>query len=121
MEKNLIQEKLVDFVSANFSIDRDDIELNVSLVDQGIIDSMGLIEVSSYLEREHGISVVETDLNSRNFGSVEAIVDFVTAKCMKFEAESSEQIQISETGESDVASRASLQRLAIAKQHRAGK
>ena len=38
-----IQEQLLDFISRNFRIPKDNIDPEASLVDQGVIDSFGFI------------------------------------------------------------------------------
>lgn len=80
MEKHKIINDLVVFIAEAFSVDQEDIEISISLVDQGIIDSMGLIEISGHLQSAYGIEVNEPDLNSRNFGSILAMADFVRTR-----------------------------------------
>ncbi|MCK5347302.1 MAG: acyl carrier protein, partial [Candidatus Heimdallarchaeota archaeon] len=65
-----IQEKFLDFVARNFMVERDDIPLDQSLIDEGIIDSFGLVEIASYIESDHGITVNEEQMNRANFGSI---------------------------------------------------
>ena len=73
----LIQKALLDFLCQQFLVEKEDIELDKSLIDTGIIDSMGLIEISAYLQREYEIKITEDKMNRNNFGSVLKIVDFV--------------------------------------------
>ncbi len=73
----LIQEALLDFLCQQFLVEIEDIELDKSLIDTGIIDSMGLIEISAYLQREYEIKITEEKMNRNNFGSVLKIVDFI--------------------------------------------
>jgi acyl carrier protein len=80
LEQILVQEKLINFVCRNFIVDKEDIILDQSLVDQGIIDSFGLVEISGFLQKEFKIPVLDSDMNRQNFGSVLKIVDFVTRK-----------------------------------------
>lgn len=80
LEQMLIQEKLINFVCRNFIVDKEDIILDQSLVDQGIIDSFGLVEISGFLQKEFQIPVLDSDMNRQNFGSVLKIIDFVTRK-----------------------------------------
>ena len=61
-------------------VELDEIPLEESLVDAGIIDSFGLIEISSFLEREYNISVSEDQMTQENFGSVLKIAAFVQAE-----------------------------------------
>jgi len=78
LSKESIQESFLEFLCQQFLVEREDIELDKSLVDTGIIDSMGLIEISAYLQREYDIKITEEKMNRNNFGSVLKIVDFVT-------------------------------------------
>jgi acyl carrier protein len=74
-----IQNKLLDFISEHFRIPRTEIDPESSLVDQGVIDSFGFVEIVAFLEETFGISIADEQINGENFGSVRRIVDFVTA------------------------------------------
>ena len=56
-----ISERVLQFIANNYSVDRDSIVLEESLIDQGIIDSIGLIEISTFIEKEFGFSVKEEE------------------------------------------------------------
>lgn len=75
--KEKIQQNLLDFLCRQFFVDVEDIEIDKSLVDTGIIDSMGLIEIASHIQKEHGFKVSSDQMNRDNFGSVLKIVDFI--------------------------------------------
>ncbi|MBN1602872.1 MAG: acyl carrier protein [Chitinispirillaceae bacterium] len=81
MESTLqIQEQLLEFVCRNYMVERDDVIPDESLVDQGIIDSFGLVEISGYIQKEFGIVVVDSEMNRANFGSIVKISNFVEKK-----------------------------------------
>lgn len=75
--KQKIREKLLDFITRSFMVERDEIDLDKSMIDEGIIDSFGLIEIATFLENEFKISITEDKMIRANFGSVHKIVDFV--------------------------------------------
>ena len=75
--KEKIQEQLLDFLCRQFFVDPEDIEIDKSLVDTGIIDSMGLIEIASYIKKTYEFTVTKENMNRQNFGSVLKIVDFI--------------------------------------------
>jgi acyl carrier protein len=75
--KEKINEMLLDFICHQFLVDQEEIEVNKSLIDTGIIDSMGLIEISSFIEKNYNFNVTEEQMNRQNFGSVVSIVDFI--------------------------------------------
>ena len=75
-----ILEELLVFLCRNFIVEKNEINLAESLIDQGIIDSFGLVEIASFMEREYGITIKEEEMNRDNFGSVLKIVGFIERK-----------------------------------------
>jgi acyl carrier protein len=72
-----IQQKLLDFITSNFMVEEDEIDLDESMVDAGIIDSFGLIEIAAFIEKEYDMKIGEEHMIRANFGSVHKIVDFI--------------------------------------------
>lgn len=50
------------------------------LLAQGVIDSLGIVELVAFLEARYGIKVGDDDLLPENFQSVNSVVAFVAAK-----------------------------------------
>lgn len=75
--KDEIQVTLLDFLCQQYYVDLEDIALDKSLIDTGIIDSIGLIEIASYIKEDYGFTVTNEQMNRENFGSVLQIVDFI--------------------------------------------
>lgn len=75
--KKQIKESLLDFISKQFLVDKEDIEVDKSLIDTGIIDSMGLIEISSFITHNFNFKVTVDQMTRQNFGSVLLMVDFI--------------------------------------------
>lgn len=80
LTKESIQVLLLDFLCRQFLVEKEDIELDKSLVDTGIIDSMGLIEISAFIQKEFGFKITEEMMTRNNFGSVIRIVDFISVQ-----------------------------------------
>ncbi|MFC1505214.1 acyl carrier protein [Thermodesulfobacteriota bacterium] len=74
-----IKNKFMHFIAQNFMVEKDDIPLDQSLVDEGIIDSFGLFEIIAFIETEYSISIPEDQQNDTNFGTVSQIIDFIEA------------------------------------------
>lgn len=70
-----------------FSSDASALVNDASLLDQGVIDSTGVLEVALFLETEFGIEVKASELLPDNFDSVDNMVRFVT----RMQAEASMQ------------------------------
>lgn len=75
-----IRDSLLDFVVRSFNVQADEVRLDESLVDQGIVDSFGLIEITSFIEKEHGVVVREEDMTREAFGSLNKMARFVVAR-----------------------------------------
>lgn len=79
VDKTQIKELLIDFICRQFLVDEGDIEIDKSLIDTGIIDSMGLIEIAAFITKNFNFKVTEEQMNRKNFGSVLLIIDFIDA------------------------------------------
>ncbi len=72
-----IQDKLLTFITSSFMVEREEIDLDESMIDEGIIDSFGLIEIATFMEKEFSMTIGEEHMIRSNFGSVNKIVDFI--------------------------------------------
>jgi acyl carrier protein len=80
MKDTEIQENLLNFISRNFLTPKEEIVLDKSLVDAGIIDSMGLIEIATFMENQFSFKVHENDMIRDNFGSIFKMVNYIIKK-----------------------------------------
>jgi acyl carrier protein len=53
------------------------------LLEQGIIDSMGILKLVTFLEKDYGIQVMDEDIIPENFQNLTSIVKFVELKTAK--------------------------------------
>ena len=51
-----------------------------ALLEGGIVDSLGILDVVGHLEQEFGIKVGDDDLNPENFGTINALTRYVEQK-----------------------------------------
>jgi acyl carrier protein len=56
---------------------------DLPLVQSGLVDSTGILEIVAFLESEFGVDTADEDLAVANFGSIATIVKFVLAKAAK--------------------------------------
>lgn len=76
-----IKEQVRAFITANFYVpDSSLLEDNASLLDQGIIDSTGVLEVISFIEETFGIAVADNEMLPDNLDSIERISNYVARK-----------------------------------------
>ncbi len=76
-----IKEQVRNFITTNFYV-TDPSSLNdaASLLDQGIIDSTGVLEVIFFIEEAFGIKVEDSEMLPENLDSIERISAFVLSK-----------------------------------------
>ncbi|MEG6551713.1 acyl carrier protein [Desulfocurvibacter africanus] len=75
--KALITTQLVE----NFIFDRGRVlDPDASLMEEGILDSVGVFELITWLEKTFAISVGDQDLTPENLDSVNRLIGFVTTK-----------------------------------------
>ena len=70
------------FIAENFLYrdEADAIANDASLLEAGIIDSTGVLELVSFLETTFGIEVADEDMLPENLDSIRAITGYVTRK-----------------------------------------
>ena len=70
------------YITENFLYMRRDIVLGEgdSLLERGIIDSMGVMELVAFIEERFGVAVGDEDVTEQNLGSLGAIGAFVSAR-----------------------------------------
>jgi acyl carrier protein len=77
----LVIEAVKKFLTENECIEPDeDIDPSESLLEEGIIDSVVIVEMISFLEEKFGIEIDEDDLMPENFESFAAINNYVRTK-----------------------------------------
>ena len=76
-----LKKQVRDFVVANFYVaDPESLEDRASLLDQGIIDSTGVLEVIMFIESTFGVTVEDSEMLPENLDSIERIAAFVARK-----------------------------------------
>lgn len=70
------------FIEDNFLFreDRSSLSDSESLLEAGLIDSTGILELVAFLETEFGIHMADADIVPDNLDSVQAIVAYVQRK-----------------------------------------
>jgi acyl carrier protein len=70
------------FVLTSFLFTEDESALvnSDSLLDRGIMDSTGVLELVAYVEQQFGIKVADEELVPENLDSIDRIVAFVSRK-----------------------------------------
>ena len=76
-----IKEQVRTFITSNFYVsDPSSLDDSASLLDQGIIDSTGVLEVIFFIEETFDIKVEDSEMLPDNLDSIERIAKFVARK-----------------------------------------
>ena len=76
-----IEERIHAFLREKFPLARkNDIEKDTRLLEQGILDSLGILDVVSFLETEFSIPIQDEELLPENFQSLGTLSAFVRRK-----------------------------------------
>lgn len=74
--------EIEEFIVQEIALGRglDSVAHDCDLLESQVIDSLGIVELISFLEGKYGIKVDDDDLSPENFRSVDSIVMFVEKK-----------------------------------------
>jgi len=60
--------------------DPEKLQIDDDLLDSGILDSMGIMQLVTYLEKAYGISIPTGEIEPEQFASVATLAEFVREK-----------------------------------------
>ena len=77
-----VEQKIKTYIASNilFSDNGYPYPDDASFLDKGIVDSMNVLELVSFVEKQFGIVVEDQDLIPDNFDSVSRLADYVRGK-----------------------------------------
>ena len=76
-----IEDKIRDFIVKNlYFVEDQSLGDDVSFLSEGVIDSVGAMELVAYVEAEFGIKVEMSEVVVKNFDSVRQLADFIRRK-----------------------------------------
>ena len=81
VEADVIQ-PVSDFIRENFLYMKPDFQLSPDdrLLEQGIIDSMGVVELLTFVQDHFGFQAADEEITEENLGSLRAIARYVVSK-----------------------------------------
>ncbi|MFZ1984132.1 MAG: acyl carrier protein [Desulfatitalea sp.] len=76
-----MKEKIRNFIIENFMFGNGDgLENDTSFLEEGIIDSTGILELVTFIEKEFAISVADEDLIPENLDSINKVEKYLNSK-----------------------------------------
>lgn len=80
-ETETVNQRIRDFVLGKFPIARKrGIKDSDALLESGIVDSMGVLEIVAFLESEFGFQISDEELLPENFKNIEQLSAFVNER-----------------------------------------
>jgi acyl carrier protein len=82
IEQADVRKKIRDFITESFLVgsDIESIEDTDSFMENEIIDSTGVLELTSFVEEEFGITVEDNEITPDNLDSIEKLTGFISRK-----------------------------------------
>ena len=77
-----IRSALIKYVLGNHisSFNADNIPLDKSLVELGVLDSFGVVELVSFIESNWGLQIMDSEITREKMGSIEKMVRLIHEK-----------------------------------------
>ena len=77
-----VREELEKFILNELAVDQDihSIAPDEDLLMRGIIDSMGILKLSSFMEEKFGVKVTDMDMVPENFQNIESLTEFISSR-----------------------------------------
>ena len=84
-----LAQEIRKFIIDNFLFGENDGKLSDdgSFLDQGVIDSTGVLELVAFLEGHYGIKIKDDELDPENLDSINKLVSFINRKTQPSSAE----------------------------------
>jgi acyl carrier protein len=79
LEEGITESKVRRFLEESFPLVRN-VGNDSLLLGTGLLDSLGVLEVVGFVEREFHITVLDEDLSPENFRTIKSIAAFVSQK-----------------------------------------
>lgn len=75
-----IEREVRDFIANELARDVQAVSADESLLDAGVIDSLGMLALIAFIEKQYGIAVTEDEMMPENFDSLHAIAGFIARR-----------------------------------------
>ena len=75
-----IQHAVREFIGKDLGREVERVTDAESLLETGIIDSLGVLALVGFIEKRYGITVTEDEMMPENFDSIDAIAAFVNGR-----------------------------------------
>lgn len=76
-----ITAELKEFIVNTFPrMDDEELSESDQLLEEGIVDSLGILEIVAYIQTNYNVRVNDEDITAENFDTVKNIAEYITGK-----------------------------------------
>lgn len=75
--------KMEQFILELGSVDKDAIDPEEDLLEQGLIDSLGIVQIIAFVEDSFGVSLGPNDVVPENFSTLNALAGLVESRAQQ--------------------------------------
>ncbi len=83
MDHLAVQKQIENYLLKEFAFDRNEIGPEEDLLNQGILDSIGILQLASFLETTFNIEVDDNDIVIEHFRCLNTLAELVSQKSKK--------------------------------------
>lgn len=77
---SLTRESIIEFLDAEFGVDSKDVSDDTELLSSGLVDSLAIMDLVTFVSHEAGVKVRSADITLDNFNTIPGILHFTAAK-----------------------------------------
>ena len=77
---SLTRESIIEFLDAEFGVDGKDVSDDTELLSSGLVDSLAVMDLVTFVSEEAGVRVRSADITLDNFNTIPGILQFTAAK-----------------------------------------
>ena len=77
---SLTKESIIEFLDAEFGVDSKDVSDDTELLSSGLVDSLAVMDLVTFVSEEAGVKVRTADITLDNFNTIPGILQFTAAK-----------------------------------------
>lgn len=75
-----ITNELIQFISKKSKIRKEELSKDTAVYESGIVSSLTMLELMSYIENKYSIVISPEELTEDNFRKIQTIAEFITHK-----------------------------------------
>ncbi len=79
-QKNELEKYLLTEIIVDQGIDKESLAPDEDLLSQGIIDSLGILKLTEFIEETFGIKLADEDMKPDNFKNLNCLKEFIESK-----------------------------------------